>query len=61
MAIAGWPLVDDAGAEFYFKPDAGQLLVSPSDATPSAPMDAYPDDLDVAIGVDRLTGQPRLK
>lgn len=53
--IAAWPLVDDVGAEFYFKPDAGQLLVSPSDATPSEPMDAYPDDMDVAIGVERLS------
>jgi D-arginine dehydrogenase len=53
-SIADWPLVDDVGAEFYFKPDAGQLLVSPADATPSQPMDAYPDDLDVAIGVERL-------
>ncbi|MGE3874534.1 MAG: NAD(P)/FAD-dependent oxidoreductase, partial [Parvibaculaceae bacterium] len=52
--IAQWPLVDDVGAEFYFKPDAGQLLVSPADATPSAPMDAYPEDMDVAIGVERL-------
>lgn len=52
--IGDWPLVDDVGAEFYFKPDAGQLLVSPADATPSAPMDAYPEDIDVAIGVERL-------
>ena len=52
--IADWPLVDDVGAEFYFKPDAGQLLVSPADATPSAPMDAYAEDMDVAIGVERL-------
>ena len=40
--------------QFYFKPDAGRLFVSPADATPSEPMDAYADDLDVAIGVDRL-------
>ncbi|HEY3785978.1 MAG TPA: FAD-binding oxidoreductase [Steroidobacteraceae bacterium] len=49
-----WPLVDDVGDEFYFKPDAGQLLVSPSDETPVPPGDAVPDDLDVAVGVDRL-------
>lgn len=49
-----WPMVDDVAEEFYFKPDAGQLFVSPADATPSAPMDAYPDDLDVAQGVERL-------
>lgn len=54
VTIAEWPLVDDVGAEFYFKPDAGQLLVSPADATPSEPMDAYPEDMDVAIGVERL-------
>jgi D-arginine dehydrogenase len=54
MSVSAWPLVDDVGAEFYFKPDAGQLLVSPADATPSEPMDAWPDDMDVAIGADRL-------
>jgi D-arginine dehydrogenase len=49
-----WPMVDDVAEEFYFKPDAGQLFVSPADATPSAPVDAYPDDFDVAQGVERL-------
>jgi D-arginine dehydrogenase len=52
--IAGWPLINDVAETFYFKPDAGQLFVSPADATPSPPMDAYPDDLDVATGVERL-------
>lgn len=54
VSVAGWPLINDVGAQFYFKPDAGQIFVSPSDATPTEPMDAYADDLDVAIGVDRL-------
>ncbi|TIY03125.1 MAG: FAD-binding oxidoreductase, partial [Mesorhizobium sp.] len=54
LSIAGWPLVNDAGEEFYFKPDAGRIFVSPADATPSEPTDAYPDDFDVAVGVDRL-------
>jgi D-arginine dehydrogenase len=49
-----WPMVDDVAEEFYFKPDGGRLFVSPADATPSAPLDAYPDDLDVAAGVERL-------
>jgi D-arginine dehydrogenase len=52
--IRGWPMVNDVAEEFYFKPDAGQLLVSPADATPSRPVDAYPEDLDVATGVERL-------
>lgn len=53
-SMAGWPLVNDVGEAFYFKRDAGQLFVSPADATPSLPVDAYPEDLDVAIGVERL-------
>ncbi|TRC93250.1 FAD-binding oxidoreductase [Mesorhizobium sp. WSM4303] len=52
--ISDWPLVNDVGAEFYFKPDAGQLFVSPADATLSPPMDAYAEDIDVAIGAERL-------
>ncbi len=50
-----WPLVVDADEEFYFKPDAGRLLVSPADETPSAPVDARPEEIDLAIAVDRLT------
>ena len=52
--IGAWPMVNDVADEFYFKPDAGRLFVSPADATPSAPTDAYPEDLDVALGVERL-------
>ncbi len=47
-------MVNDVAEEFYFKPDAGQLFVSPADATPSAPIDVYPEDLDVATGVERF-------
>lgn len=54
MDVREWPMVDDVGGEFYFKPDAGQLFVSPADATPSDAVDALPDDLDVAIGVERF-------
>jgi D-arginine dehydrogenase len=49
-----WPMVMDASDTFYFKPDAGRLLVSPADEIPSTPCDAQPDDLDVAIAVDRF-------
>jgi D-arginine dehydrogenase len=59
--IRGWPMVNDVAEEFYFKPDAGQLFVSPADATPTRPMDAYPDDIDVATGVERLERATTLK
>jgi D-arginine dehydrogenase len=52
--ISAWPLVIAADESFYFKPDAGLLLVSPADETPTAPCDAWADDLDVAVGLDRL-------
>jgi D-arginine dehydrogenase len=59
--IRQWPMVNDVAEEFYFKPDAGQLFVSPADATPTEPMDAYPDDIDVATGVERLERATTLK
>lgn len=54
LDISGWPLVVDIDEEFYFKPDAGQLLISPADATPCEPCDAQADELDIAIAVDRF-------
>jgi D-arginine dehydrogenase len=54
LAIDDWPLVNDVGAAFYFKPDAGTLLVSPADAEPSPPADAQADDYELALGIDRL-------
>jgi D-arginine dehydrogenase len=52
--IASWPFVVDAAERFYFKPDAGALLVSPADETPVPPSDAQPEEMDVAVAVDRL-------
>jgi D-arginine dehydrogenase len=54
VAIDAWPMVHDVGETFYFKPDAGRLLLSPADESPSVPCDVQPDDLDVAIAVDRF-------
>ena len=53
-ASEGWPLVVGIDEDFYFKPDAGQMLGSPADETPSPPCDARPEELDVAIAVDRI-------
>lgn len=52
--VSGWPMVADAGDSFYFKPEAGKLLLCPVDAAPDQPSDVQPEDLDVAIAVDRL-------
>jgi len=47
-----WPFVIDVDERFYFKPDAGGLLLSPADETPCDPCDAQADEMDVAIAVD---------
>jgi D-arginine dehydrogenase len=49
-----WPLTVDIEEAYYFKPDAGLLFISPADETPVEPCDVQPEELDVAIAIDRL-------
>ncbi|KLE32183.1 NAD(P)/FAD-dependent oxidoreductase [Aurantiacibacter gangjinensis] len=53
-AMASWPAVIDIAEEFYFKPESGKLLCSPADETPSDACDAAPEELDLAIAIDRM-------
>lgn len=57
-ALAGtdprWPLVMDAAGRYYAEPEAGGLLISPADESPSDPCDAQAEELDVALALDRL-------
>lgn len=53
-ASEDWPAVIDIEEKFYLKPDAGKLLISPADETPSPPCDAQPEEMDVAVCVDRI-------
>ena len=48
------PLVIDADEEFYFKPEAGKILASPADETPSPPCDAQPEEIDIALVADHV-------
>jgi D-arginine dehydrogenase len=52
--MSSWPLVMDVGNRFYFEPEAGGLLISPSEETPSEPCDAQADELDIAIALDAV-------
>lgn len=52
--LAQLPAVISADESWYFKPEAGRLLGSPADETPSPPCDAQPEELDIAIAVDRI-------
>ncbi|MGH8216624.1 MAG: NAD(P)/FAD-dependent oxidoreductase [Rhodanobacteraceae bacterium] len=59
--ISGWPMTIDIDEQFYFKPDAGKILLSPGDETPSDPCDAAPEHWDVAVAVDRVEAATTLK
>jgi D-arginine dehydrogenase len=50
-----WPLLNDAGHTWYVRPEARtRLMVSPADETPMHAHDVQPDELDVAIAIDRM-------
>jgi D-arginine dehydrogenase len=49
-----WPLTVDIEEDYYFKPDAGLLFISPADETPVEPCDVQPEELDVATVIDRV-------
>ena len=51
-----WPLIADPTFSFYAKPEATGLLVSPSDASPVDPGEVWPDEMDIAVAVDRMQG-----
>ena len=52
---SAWPVVADVGHTWYFKPEAGgKLMVSPGDETPVPPCDVRPDELDIAVTVERF-------
>src|SRR3546814_8057711 len=48
------PLVLDAAGRFYFKPEGGGVWASPHDETPARAGDAQPEEMDVAVAIDRL-------
>lgn len=48
------PMVVDAAERWYLKAEADTVLVSPADETPAEPGDARPDELDVALALDRV-------
>jgi len=61
LALADMPMVIDFDETWYIKPEVGQFLGSPADETPSPPTDAQPDELDIAIAVDRIQAATTLQ
>ncbi|WP_408589745.1 NAD(P)/FAD-dependent oxidoreductase [Novosphingobium sp.] len=52
---ANLPLTFGINEDFYFKPQGGRLWLSPHDETPDVARDAAPEELDVAIAIDRMS------
>jgi D-arginine dehydrogenase len=52
--VSTHPFVAPVDNSYYFKPDAGAIMVSLSEEVRSEPCDAYADDLDVATALERF-------
>jgi D-arginine dehydrogenase len=51
--VSGWPMLFGPGEDWYAKPDAGALIVSPAEEHPMEPHDAFADDMVLAEGLAR--------
>ncbi|PSL21174.1 NAD(P)/FAD-dependent oxidoreductase [Shimia abyssi] len=51
--VSPWPMMLGCREDWYAKPDAGSLLVSPAEEDPMSPFDAWPDDIVLAEGIAR--------
>lgn len=51
---AATAMVCDIDEQWYFKPDAGQMLGSPANADPVPPHDVQPEEFDIALGIHRI-------
>ncbi len=51
--VSGWPMMFGPGEDWYAKPDAGALIVSPAEEHPMDPHDAWADDMVLAEGLAR--------
>ncbi len=49
-----WPLFASAAEDWYAKPEATGLMISPGDEDPVDPQDAWPDDIVLAEGLHRF-------
>lgn len=59
--VSQCPYIGTIDEQIFIKPDVGRLMVSPCDETPSEPCDALPDEMGIAIAMDRLGNATRLR
>lgn len=51
----GWPMIVDTSETWYMKPEGPHLLGSAASEIPQEPSDAKHDEIDVALGIMRIT------
>jgi len=61
LALERMPMVIDFDETWYIKPEVGQFLGSPADETPSPPTDAQPEEIDIALAVERIHASTTLQ
>jgi D-arginine dehydrogenase len=61
LDVRGWPAFVGVDESWYVKPDAGLLLGSPANADPVVPHDVQPEELDIALAIDRIEAATTLK
>lgn len=49
-----WPMTFDVAETWYLKPEQGRLMMSPADLIAAEPGDAQPEEIDIAVAIDRL-------
>lgn len=54
VRCADWPMTVDIAEAVYFKPQGSRLMLSPADERLVEPFDAFADDMDIAIAIDRF-------
>jgi len=54
LTVRQWPLVADLSHSLYFSPESAGLMASPMDQDPMPPCDVRPDELGVALTMERL-------
>ena len=54
-------MVVDIDEEFYFKPETGQFMGWLAEATPMKLADVRPEEIDVALAIDRIQAATTLE
>ncbi|SDE74782.1 FAD-dependent oxidoreductase [Ruegeria marina] len=54
MDVEDFAMAVDIDEQFYLKPDAGKLLISPANEDWDVPSDVQPDEMDVALCIHRI-------